>query len=86
MRLAVYDLSGRRVATLADGVQAAGTLIRRWDGRSDAGEEVAPRELRREVWRALACGRAVEAAAVTLGSMPDFERCVIDAATSSDTA
>jgi hypothetical protein len=35
--LMVFDLSGRRVATLANGLLPAGTHTRRWDGRSDSG-------------------------------------------------
>jgi hypothetical protein len=34
--LAVYDLGGRRVRTLADGAYEAGRHTLRWDGRSDA--------------------------------------------------
>lgn len=35
--LAVYDIVGRQVATLADGVEAAGSHQRIWDGRADGG-------------------------------------------------
>lgn len=38
--LKVYDLAGRLVATLADGVQPAGERIVRWDGRNDRGMTV----------------------------------------------
>jgi hypothetical protein len=34
LRLAVYDLSGRRVATILDGPAPAGTFALAWDGRS----------------------------------------------------
>lgn len=37
MDLAVYDLRGRRVRTLANGVKPAGYYEAVWDGRSDAG-------------------------------------------------
>lgn len=39
--LAVYDILGRRVATLADGSHAAGSYTAYWDGRSAAGEPLA---------------------------------------------
>ena len=39
--LAVYDLLGRRVATLADGVQPAGAHEAWWDGRTEGGEQLA---------------------------------------------
>ncbi|MEZ4389099.1 MAG: alpha-amylase family glycosyl hydrolase [Candidatus Krumholzibacteriia bacterium] len=39
-RLAVFDLAGRQVAVLWDGVQAAGTHTARWDGRDHAGRSV----------------------------------------------
>jgi hypothetical protein len=35
--LAIYDLSGRRRATLLDGIQSAGRHVASWDGRSDLG-------------------------------------------------
>jgi PKD repeat protein len=38
--LAVFDLSGRCVATLASGTQAAGEHVVRWSGRDDAGNRV----------------------------------------------
>lgn len=39
--LSIHDLSGRRLATLADGERmAAGGLMRRWDGRDAAGNEL----------------------------------------------
>jgi alkaline phosphatase len=41
IRLSVYDLSGRLVATLADGEQNAGVFVRTWNGRNDSGAEVA---------------------------------------------
>ena len=39
-RLEVYDLTGRRVAVLADGVFEPGRLSRVWNGRDGAGREV----------------------------------------------
>jgi hypothetical protein len=42
IRLAVYDVSGRRVALLEDGLRKAGEHTARWDGRDDAGREVSP--------------------------------------------
>ena len=41
VRLAVYDLTGRRVRTLADGSEAAGDHTRSWDGRDAAGRRLA---------------------------------------------
>ena len=35
--LSVYDIVGRKVATVASGVFQAGTYARSWNGRSDAG-------------------------------------------------
>ena len=40
-RLAIYDLSGRRVADLVEGGLAAGEHEATWDGRDEAGESVA---------------------------------------------
>lgn len=40
VRLAIFDLQGRRVATLVDGVRSAGQHIAVWQGRSDAGAVV----------------------------------------------
>jgi len=40
--LAVYDLAGRRVRMLADGTMTAGRYTLSWDGRSDAGDRIAP--------------------------------------------
>lgn len=37
VHLAVYDIQGRKVATLLDGVQDAGTHSVTWDGKSDGG-------------------------------------------------
>ncbi|MGH7453351.1 MAG: FlgD immunoglobulin-like domain containing protein, partial [bacterium] len=39
--LAVFDLTGRRVATLASGMQAAGEHVIRWNGRDDSGNRAA---------------------------------------------
>lgn len=41
VRLCVYDGLGQHVATLVQEVQAAGRYAARWNGRSDAGAEVA---------------------------------------------
>lgn len=41
MELAVYDLKGRLVRTLVDGVLPAGPDEAVWDGRTDAGREAA---------------------------------------------
>ncbi len=40
VHLAIYDLMGRRLATLADGSLPAGVSDLRWDGRDRAGAEV----------------------------------------------
>ena len=37
VRVFVYDVAGRRIATLFDGVAPAGTLDLRWDGRNGSG-------------------------------------------------
>lgn len=39
--LAIFDLSGRRVATLLDDTAGAGSMSVEWDGRDDAGREAA---------------------------------------------
>ena len=41
VRLVIYDLAGQRVRMLVEGVRSAGTWPIRWDGRDDAGREVA---------------------------------------------
>jgi hypothetical protein len=41
VELSVFDVAGRRVATLADGVLSAGSHDRTWHGRTDTGEAVA---------------------------------------------
>jgi flagellar hook assembly protein FlgD len=41
VKLEVYDLAGRHVRTLVDGLVQAGWQTARWDGRSDAGARVA---------------------------------------------
>jgi len=38
VRVAVYDVTGRWVATLADGRYDAGTHVVEWDGRDGAGQ------------------------------------------------
>ena len=40
VRLTIYDVSGRRVRTLVDGVMEAGLHQRVWDGRSDEGAQL----------------------------------------------
>lgn len=40
--LAVYDVGGRRVRHLADGVQTAGAHVATWDGRDDSGRRPRP--------------------------------------------
>lgn len=42
VHLAVYDLAGRRVRVLADGVRGAGQHELRWDGRGEDGVAVRP--------------------------------------------
>ena len=41
VELAVYNLAGQRVVNLAQGPRAAGAYTLRWDGRDDAGRELA---------------------------------------------
>ena len=41
VELAVFDLAGQRVATLARGSRAAGAHRVRWDGRDEAGHRLA---------------------------------------------
>jgi hypothetical protein len=41
-RIAVFDLSGRRVRTLLDGTMPAGSRSVRWDGRGETGVRMAP--------------------------------------------
>lgn len=41
VNLIVYDLLGRKVATIAEGVRPAGWHTAQWDGRDDAGKPVA---------------------------------------------
>lgn len=40
--VAVFDVAGRRVRTLVQGVQPAGTRVVTWDGRDDSGIRMAP--------------------------------------------
>jgi hypothetical protein len=42
VRLALYDVTGRQVAVLADGVLGAGHWVRGWDGRDVAGRRAPP--------------------------------------------
>jgi hypothetical protein len=37
VNLSIFDLAGRRVRTLVDGVQAGGPQVARWDGRTETG-------------------------------------------------
>ena len=41
MELAVYNLAGQRVMNLVQGPRNAGSYTLRWDGRDDAGRELA---------------------------------------------
>ena len=41
IELVVYNLAGQQVATLADGVRQAGNYSIHWDGRDNAGRELA---------------------------------------------
>ena len=41
IQLIVYDVTGQRVARLASGLREAGTYALRWDGRDDAGRQMA---------------------------------------------
>ena len=38
----LFDVAGRRVVTLVDGVRPAGVTRIRWDGRSEAGRPAGP--------------------------------------------
>ena len=38
VQLAVYDIAGRRIATLVDGALAAGDHVVTWNGRGDDGQ------------------------------------------------
>jgi flagellar hook assembly protein FlgD len=42
VEIGVYSIAGRLVRHLATGVQAAGRYTVKWDGRSDAGVQMAP--------------------------------------------
>ena len=41
IQLVIYDVTGQRVASLASGLREAGTYAPRWDGRDDAGRQMA---------------------------------------------
>jgi flagellar hook assembly protein FlgD len=41
VRLVVFDIHGRQVRSLLDGVSEAGSQLVEWDGRDDAGRELA---------------------------------------------
>jgi flagellar hook assembly protein FlgD len=56
-RVAVYDLSGREIRTLLDGVAAAGPTTLVWDGKDARGRQVGSGVY----WiRAQAAGRGIE--------------------------
>ncbi len=40
-RISLYNLAGQQVGTLADGARQAGSYSVHWDGRGDAGRELA---------------------------------------------
>jgi hypothetical protein len=40
VQLTIFDVSGRRVAIVADGHYQRGKFVRKWDGRDDSGREV----------------------------------------------
>jgi hypothetical protein len=42
VRLAVYDVTGRKVRTLVDGTRGAGRYVAEWDAQDEAGRAVAP--------------------------------------------
>jgi len=42
VRVAIHDVSGRRIRTLEDEVREPGAGVLRWDGRDDRGARVAP--------------------------------------------
>jgi len=42
VEVSVYDMAGRRVRSLASGTQSPGRYTVQWDGRSDAGVQMAP--------------------------------------------
>ena len=62
VRLAVYNLMGQSIRVLADGWTEAGLHQVRWDGRTDAGAEVASGVY----WAVLHTGDAVQTAKVAL--------------------
>ena len=41
VQLTLYDVRGRKVRTLADGIHSQGTFTTTWDGRDDQGRRVA---------------------------------------------
>jgi len=41
VRLSLYNVSGQLIRTLVDGERAAGSYSVTWDGRNDAGRDVA---------------------------------------------
>ena len=62
VRLVVYNLMGQSIRVLADGWTEAGLHQVRWDGRTDAGAEVASGVY----WAVLQVGEAVQTAKVAL--------------------
>ena len=66
-RLSVYDLGGRRIRTLLDGMQPPGNLQVSWDGRSDDGVALdASTGEERELLRPVEFSRRRNAAAFSL--------------------
>ena len=41
VQLSIYNATGQRVRSLLEGQQSSGLYLQRWDGRDDAGRQVA---------------------------------------------